>query len=113
MKAILVLCLLVTLNCNLIDTALCIYKNEKVRYVVGEAISAFKSKDWIKIVSLVLQNFEEVKSIVMNCLDDVDDEPVLKTPIEEGNLCLKKCKDLGDYHERKDCYLDCVSKQPQ
>lgn len=77
MKAILLLCLIVALNCNLMDTAFCLIRNDKIKSLVSQVIDTIKNKNFSKLIQIALSNFNEVKSIVKNCLDD---EPALKAP---------------------------------
>ena len=111
MKIILALLLIVSLNCHIIDTTICLLNNDKLRSVVVEVLTAIKEKNLVKIVSTALQNFKEVKSIVVKCVEqkpepqpDPDPEP---DPDSKEDVCLEKCKDEVDYHDREDCYNDC------
>ena len=102
MKAILLLCLIAALNCNFIDTAFCLIRNDKLRSLVTEVIDTVKNKNFFKLIEIAMSNFNEVKSIVLNC---VNDEPVLKAASEgwqEVVACKVACgKD-------KDCLIKCV-----
>ena len=110
MKAILLLCLIVALNCNLMDTAFCLIRNDKIKSLASQVIETIKNKNFSKLIEIALNNFNEVKSIVKNCLDD---EPVLKEQSilpsvqteatwKEVAACRIACgKD-------KQCLIDCV-----
>ena len=76
MKVIILLCLIISLNCNIFDTALCLFQNEKLRNVVSEVISAVKEKNFNKVIEIALANFNDVRSIAQNCLNE---EPNLQT----------------------------------
>ena len=101
MKALLILCLIVSLNCNILDIGMWLFSNEKLRNVVGDVIKSIKEKNFVNILSLFLTNFNEVKSIVVNCFND---EPVLKyynncsycgragLPAPDYWRCLERCK---------------------
>ena len=102
MKAILLLCLIAALNCNFIDTAFCLIRNDKLRSLVTEVIDTVKNKNFFKLIEIASSNFEEVKSIVLNC---VNKEPILKAqsePWKEVAACRIACgKD-------KDCLIKCI-----
>ena len=100
MKAILLLCLIAALNCNLMDTALCLIRNDKIRSLVTEVIDTVKNKNFSKLIEIALSNFKEVKSIALNCLND---EPILKQQDwRDVAACRIAC---GKDH---DCLIDCV-----
>ena len=105
MKKILILCLIISLNCNLIDTGLCLFRNEKLRHIASDVIDTIKEKNWMKAISIVMMNFEEIKSIFGECLHP---EPVPEQPKSKDDICDEKCGDIGDYHDREDCYKDCL-----
>jgi hypothetical protein len=100
MKAILLLCLIAALNCNFIDTAFCLIRNDKLRSLVTEVIDTVKNKNFFKLIEIAMSNFQEVKSIVLNC---VNDEPVLKMQDwRDVAACRIACgKD-------KDCLIECI-----
>lgn len=100
MKAILLLCLIVALNCNLMDTAFCLIRNDKIKSLVSQVIDTIKNKNFSKLIQIALSNFNEVKSIVKNCLDD---EPVLKEP---GWKEIVACR--GVCGKDKDCLIRCI-----
>ena len=100
MKAILLLCLIVALNCNLMDTAFCLIRNDKIKSLVSQVIDTIKNKNFSKLIQIALSNFNEVKSIVKNCLDD---EPVLK---EVGPATVLACKLACG--KDKECLIRCV-----
>ena len=68
MKAILLLCLIVALNCNLMDTGFCLIRNDKIKSLVSQVIDTIKNKNFSKLIQIALSNFKEVKSIVSNFL---------------------------------------------
>ncbi len=104
MKSILFLCLLATLNCTFIDTTICLIKSDKLRDIIVETLTSIKEKKWIDIISFVISNYEEVKSIVLKCRES-EPEPI---PDASEDICFEKCKDLVEYHEREECYKDCL-----
>ena len=60
MKAILILCLLATLNCNFIDTAFCLIGNEKIQDTFTDVFSSIKVKDWIKMLNIIESNLSDI-----------------------------------------------------
>ena len=74
MKAILLICLIASLNCNLVDTALCLFTNDKVISIASDILAALKENNFTKIIEIALSKFNDVKLIVQNCLNE---EPVL------------------------------------
>ena len=110
MKAFLFLCILISLNCNIIDTSICLIKNDKLRAIVIETLTAIKEKNWINIISTVLSKFEEVKSIVLKCLEP-EPEPIPQPPSKDEDACEEECQDLVEYHEREECYKDCFFRR--
>ena len=104
MKAILLLCLIASLNCNLVDTALCLLQNDKLKSIVSEVIDTLKTQNFNKLIEIVLSNFSDAKSMVLNCLNkETGDEtdPILSTPAEIAACRLSCGKD-------KECFLRCV-----
>ena len=103
MRTLLILCLIVSLNCNILDIGMCLFSNEKLRNVVGDVIKSIKEKNFVNILSIVLTNFNEVKSIIVDCFND---EPVLKDafqrcksfcflsgfPMEQMGQCFQNCE---------------------
>ena len=76
MKAILILCLLATLNCNFIDTAFCLIGNEKIQNTFTDVVSAIKEKDFNEIFNIVISNLPDIIDIVGDCVkpEKNDDE---------------------------------------
>ena len=103
MKAILLLCLIAALNCNFIDTAFCLIRNDKLRSLVTEVIDTVKNKNFFKLIEIAMSNFNEVKSIVLNC---VNDEPVLKAASEGGWKEIAACRIACG--KDKQCLIDCL-----
>ena len=85
MKAILILCLLATLNCNFIDTAFCLIENEKIQDIFTDVFSSIKVKDWIKMVNIIESNLSDIIDIGKECLipEIIDDK---------GEIVLQKIK---------------------
>jgi hypothetical protein len=82
------------------DTAFCLIRNDKIKSLVSQVIDTIKNKNFSKLIQIALSNFNEVKSIVKNCLDD---EPALKEASwKEILACKAACG--GD----KDCLVACV-----
>ena len=75
MKAILILCLIASLNCNILEIGMCLFTNGKIISVINEIIKAIKEKNWGNILSIVIFNFEEVKTNAFNCFNE---EPILQ-----------------------------------
>ena len=103
MKAILLLCLIAALNCNLMDTAFCLIRNDKIRSVASQVIDTVKNKNFFKLIEIASSNFEEVKSIVLNC---VNKEPILKAQSDNDWNKLNECRDYCG--KRKDCLISCI-----
>ena len=82
------------------DTTLCLIRNDKIKSLVTEVMDTLKSKNFSKLIQIALSNFKEVKSIVLNC---VNDEPVLKMQDwRDVAACRIACgKD-------KDCLIECI-----
>jgi hypothetical protein len=82
------------------DTAFCLIRNDKIKSLVSQVIDTIKNKNFSKLIQIALSNFNEVKLIVKNCLDD---EPVLK---EAGWREILACRAAcGKDH---DCLIKCV-----
>ena len=104
MKAILILCLLATLNCNFLSTLFCVIGNEKVRAFATEVITKIKNKDWANLPLLVLNNFNQLKDVVVSCIGQKEEEVVLKQSLGDriascGNSC---------QNARPEDYNECV-----
>ena len=106
MKSILILCLLFTINCNFIDISICLVKSDKLRAIIVDVLTSIKEKNWNKIILSAFLNFNEVKSIVQNCIEPKP-KPIPDEPDSKDDLCEEKCKDEVEYHEREECYRDC------
>ena len=119
MKAILLICLIASLNCNLVDTALCLFKNDKVKTIASDILSALNEKDFNKIIEIALSNFSDIKTIVQNCLNE--DEPILQTktanppnrfcnPVIRYRSCIAYCNNtpyINKANCRKNCKYGC------
>ena len=103
MKTLLILCLIVSLNCNLLDIGICLFSNEKLRNVVGDVIKSIKEKNFGNILSIVLINFNEVKSIVVNCFND---EPILQGKYIPN---CNHCKNMESIRSEINCFKRCMS----
>ena len=90
MKVILLLCLIAALNCDLMDTAFCLIENEKIRKTFSQVTDYIKKGNFYKIMTTVTSNFNEIKSILLNC---VNKEPILKAQNEEFKT-LGECVDV-------------------
>ena len=106
MKIILIFCLILAINSNFIDTSICLIKSEKLRDFIVEILSSIKEKNWMKIISTVMPNLEEIKTIVLDCFEP-NTEPIPEIPDSKEDICFEKCKDEVDYHDREECYKDC------
>ena len=114
MKAILILCLLATLNCDIISTALWLLGNEKIRTFAIEVISKIKNKEWDNLPFLVIANFSSLKNAIVSCISPKEEEIILKEEKDRYDLCLQKCSanytlDL-DSIGIKECLVFCVTK---
>ena len=107
MKIILILCLLFTINCNYnyIDISICLVKSDKLRSIIVDVLTSIKEKNWNKIIFSAFIKLSEVKSIVQNCIEP---EPIPVEPDSKDDICAEKCKDEVEYHEREECYKDCL-----
>ncbi len=116
MKAILLICLIASLNCSLVDTALCLFTNDKVKSIVSDILAALKESNFNKIIEIALSKFSDVKLIVQDCLNE---EPVLRSstapypnprrfcnPIIGYRACLAFCYG-SDNINRSDCLKHC------
>ena len=110
MKAILILCLLVTLNCDIISTAFCLIENEKIRSFAKEAISKIKNKKYADLPTLVISNFSSLKDAVISCIGqkEEEDEVVLKDFFTRYRLCLQKCSNNGKLDQHSRDVLQCT-----
>ena len=61
MKAILLLCLIAALNCDLMDTALCLVGNNKIRSFVSLVIDTAKNQNFFRLFQIALSNYKELK----------------------------------------------------
>ena len=105
MKTILILCLLFTINFNFIDISICLVKSDKLRAIIVDVLTSIKEKNWNKILFSAFLNINEVKLIVQNCIEP---EPIPDEPDSKDDICAEKCKDEVEYHEREECYKDCL-----
>ena len=114
MKVILILCLLATLNCDIISTALCLLGNEKIRTFAIEVISKIKNKEWDDLPFLVIANFSSLKNAVVSCISPKEEEVILKDEYDRLELCTQKCSQNGaldlDYVGVRECINFCVTK---
>ena len=114
MKVILILCLLATLNCDIISTALCLLGNEKIRTFAIEVISKIKNKEWDDLPFLVIANFSSLKNAVVSCISPKEEEIILKEEKDRYGFCTQKCRanytlDL-DIIGVKGCIFFCLIK---
>ena len=107
MKTTLILFLIVSLNCNIIDISICLLKSDELRTILIDILTAINEKNWMKIVSTALLKFEEVKSIIINCKEPKPEPEPEPDPEPKEDICFEKCKDEVDYHDREECYKDC------
>ena len=104
MKAILILCLLATLNCNFLSTLFCVIGNEKIRAFATEVITKIKNKDWANLPLLVLNNFNQLKDVVVSCIGQKEEEVVLKQrDADIITSCYRTCGNA-----RPEDYNECV-----
>ena len=105
MKAILILCLLATLNCNFLSTLFCVIGNEKIRAFATEVITKIKNKDWANLPLLVLNNFNQLKDVVVSCIGQKEEEVVLKQrDADIITSCYRTCGNA-----RPEDYNECVN----
>ena len=104
MKAILILCLLATLNCNFLSTLFCVIGNEKVRAFATEVITKIKNKDWANLPLLLLNNFNQLKDVVVSCIGQKEEEVVLKQNLGDR---IASCGNSCQYARPED-YNECV-----
>ena len=105
MKAILILCLLATLNCNFLSTLFCVIGNEKIRAFATEVITKIKNKDWANLPLLLLNNFNQLKDVVVSCIGQKEEEVVLKQNLGDRIAsCANSCRNA-----RPEDYNDCVN----
>jgi hypothetical protein len=93
------------------DTAFCLIRNDKIKSLVSQVIDTIKNKNFSKLIQIALSNFNEVKSIVKNCLDD---EPVHKDPssVLQNVKLQAKAKEILACRvacgKDKDCLISCI-----
>ena len=90
MKAILLLCLIAALNCDLMDTAFCLIENEKIRKTFSQVSDYIKKGNLYKCMTTITSKFNEIKSIVLNC---VNKEQILKAQNQEFKA-FGECMDI-------------------
>ena len=114
MAPILILCLLATLNCDIISTFFCLLGNEKIRTFANEVISKIKNKEWDSLPVLVIENFSSLKNAVVSCIGPKEEEVVLKDEFDRYELCRQKCSGNMKYDPEdpgiKECIRFCTSK---
>ena len=88
MKAILILCLLATLNCDILSTVFCLIRNEKVKTFATEVISKIKKKEWSTLPTLIFSNFNQLKDAVVSCIGQEEEEKVILKGIDDDDRYL-------------------------
>ena len=109
MKAILILYLLATFNCDILSIVFCIIGNEKVKAFATEVITKIKKKDWASLPLLVISNFNQLKDAVVSCIGQKQEEEVI---LKQYNAdiylsCINTCTYENDYSR---CVNQCYSK---
>ena len=68
MKAFLLFCLFVALNCDIMEIIMCFASKPVIMDTIKQIIEAVKEKDLMKIVSIVMSHFMEFKEIIEECI---------------------------------------------
>ena len=110
MKIILLICLVVSLNCDILSTAICIIRNEKVISVASKLISSITEKKWSEIPEIFFSNFSEIKEIAQNCLKEKKEKEEDEDDVKLGRdyYFLRKCL---HFCERKRECIDCCIRE--
>ena len=104
MKAVLFVCLLTLLSCQIdfLGTAKCIISKPKVREVGFKIINLVLNKEYKEILPTLFASFDELKESVVECLSsEEEDEVVLKDNALckhwfKYTVCGAKCGPLND-----------------
>ena len=96
MKAVLCLCLLAFIACekNIIDIGKCIYKAPIVKEIINEAITAFITQDFSKLLDKIKESIPELIKVVLGCV--IEQAPIEDAPKAEGwNFqCIYQCNHM-------------------
>ena len=111
MKAILLLCLIVSISSfDLIKGGLCLMGNEKIRSLVKDSISNIKNQEYSQLINLILTNYKDIKNILIQCFKednfekDENDDVILKCM--DYDKCIHNCE---EYHPKSNlCRAACV-----
>ena len=82
MRALVIICLIAALNCNFIDTVICIASNPKVSGFLVKVFELIKEKNLNELPSLLIANFSNLYQAVTECLN-TEDDVILKSKPEE------------------------------
>ena len=106
MRVFLVLCLLASISSfDLLTTGICLFTHKKLRALAKDVIDTIKEKDFGKLLSLVLSNIGEVKSIVQECIED----DISLQICQNYDSCIKHCDEK--YKGSKLCYAKCAQNR--
>ena len=99
-----------------IEVITCLIKSEQLQKDVSKVISVIQTKDFVQILSVVIEVYPTIYSEVSKCLNQeiqlFSNMRVLenKKPSECVSNCFKSCHHLKKYFEYRICADDCIQK---
>ncbi len=72
MKAFLILCLLCTLNCDILSTLICLVQSEPLRNFISVVVAKIPENNLLDLGLYIFGKFEEIKAIFTNCINPND-----------------------------------------
>ena len=68
MKAVLFVCLLAFMACDVIDILKCVYETPIVQEIISLAIKCIVSQDWTALVDKIKESIPELIQAVIGCV---------------------------------------------
>ena len=72
MKALLLLCLIALISCNIVDVAMCLYADSTIVELVKVAIEAVKTANFSPILSFLVSNITKVFPAFSTCFSKLN-----------------------------------------
>ena len=68
MKAVLFVCLLAFMACDIVDILKCVYETPIVQEIISLAIKCIVSQDWTALVDKIKESIPELIQAVIGCV---------------------------------------------
>ena len=68
MKAVLFVCLLAFMSCDIVDILKCVYETPIVQEIISLAIKCIVSQDWTALVDKIKESIPELIQAIIGCV---------------------------------------------